>query len=193
MTPSKESPNLIACTPEEHARIHAGELSPLCPSKESLQAARALIPHIESGTIRRYASRLADDGPIVTLMAEAIDTAYAEHRERKDELQRDVNHAVSEAKRRVPDYPWDQNTASEAVWALGESLLGVSAACDDWRKRCERLELVAKAVLAFDGRYHEFTHDMTGLVGERPSCLSGWNELAKQALAALKEHHDTVA
>jgi hypothetical protein len=49
----------------------------MTPSKESLQAARALIPHIESGTIRRYASRLADDGPIVTLMADALDSALA--------------------------------------------------------------------------------------------------------------------
>lgn len=34
-------------------------------------------------------------------------------------LEADIKHAVAEAKRRVPDYPWQQNTAAEAVWALG--------------------------------------------------------------------------
>lgn len=43
-------------------------------------------------------------------------------------LKEDIDHAVKEAKNRVPDYPFDQNTASEAVWALGESLLGVEQA-----------------------------------------------------------------
>lgn len=48
--------------------------------------------------------------------------------------QEDISHAVREAKRRDPEYPWQLGTASEAVWALGESLLGTQAANDDLHK-----------------------------------------------------------
>lgn len=61
-------------------------------------------------------------------------------REERDELKRDVTHAVKEAKRREPDYPWELDTASECVLALGEGLAGTRAACGDWHKRCEKLE-----------------------------------------------------
>lgn len=72
--------------------------------------------------------------------AASIDAAFAEYREQKDEMQRDVDHAVREAKRRVPDYPWEGvATASEAVWAIGSSLEGTDAALGDWRKLCEQL------------------------------------------------------
>lgn len=52
----------------------------------------------------------------------------AENRELRD----DLKHALQEAKRRQPDYPFTQNTASEAVWALGEALLGTESALEDW-------------------------------------------------------------
>lgn len=45
----------------------------------------------------------------------------------RDQLRDSTDHAVAEAKRRVPDYPWTLNTASEAVWALGESLRAAKA------------------------------------------------------------------
>lgn len=52
-----------------------------------------------------------------------------------ERLKADITHAVKEAKKRDPDYPWTQETASEAVWALGEGKLGIEAACDDWQKQ----------------------------------------------------------
>lgn len=49
------------------------------------------------------------------------------------ELREDIEHAVAEAKKYQPDYPYTQNTASEAVWALGTSLEGTSRAInEDW-------------------------------------------------------------
>lgn len=64
---------------------------------------------------------------------------------RVSEREADHARALAEAKRRCPDYPWSQNTMSEVVWALGESLLGVQAACDGWRKRdAERERLLAE-------------------------------------------------
>jgi hypothetical protein len=71
-----------------------------------------------------------------------------EARRERDELKRDIDHAVAEAKRRVPDYPWDQNTASECVWALGESLLGVTAANDEWQEHAKKLEAERDAAVA---------------------------------------------
>lgn len=50
------------------------------------------------------------------------------------ELERDHAHALAETKRRVPDYPFTQNTMSECVWALGESLIGTEAALRDWQE-----------------------------------------------------------
>lgn len=49
--------------------------------------------------------------------------------------QRDKEHALNEAKRRCPDYPWSQNTMAEVVWALGESYSGAKAACEDLHKQ----------------------------------------------------------
>ena len=47
----------------------------------------------------------------------------------------DAEFALAEAKNYCPDYPWTQNTATEAVWALGQSLLGVEAANNDlWKE-----------------------------------------------------------
>jgi hypothetical protein len=61
------------------------------------------------------------------------------------ELRDDIEHAVCEAKRREPEYPWDQNTASEAVWALGESLLGTESALKHWQDENERLRTACEA------------------------------------------------
>lgn len=94
------------------------------------------------------------------LHAEAIDlrTELASVKAERDmlagrvkELEGDISHAVVEAKRRCPDYPWQLNTASESVWALGESWLGASAAVDYISKRHvierERLESALAAAV----------------------------------------------
>ena len=59
---------------------------------------------------------------------------------RVKELESDISHAVANAKKYAPDYPWTLNTASEAVWALGEGRNGVIQACDDWAARVAALE-----------------------------------------------------
>lgn len=56
------------------------------------------------------------------------------------ELEADIANAVREAKRRDPDYPFTEDTASEAVWALGESLRGTEAANKDCHDRLAELE-----------------------------------------------------
>lgn len=71
---------------------------------------------------------------VTTDELEAITTLLA-----RNDSDVDINHAVKEAKRRVPDYPWTLNTASEAVWALGESLSGVKAANKDLHKMLAEL------------------------------------------------------
>jgi hypothetical protein len=52
-----------------------------------------------------------------------------------ERLKSDVAHAYAEAKKYVPDFPWDETrqTASQAVYACGTSYQGVSDACDEWR------------------------------------------------------------
>ena len=55
-------------------------------------------------------------------------------------LRSDVEYAMKEAKLREPDYPWSLNTATEAVWALGESMLGVMAANKDCHEKIAELE-----------------------------------------------------
>lgn len=57
----------------------------------------------------------------------------------RDALRDDVTHAVRCAKEYQPEYPWTQDTASEAVWALGEGLRGVGLANDDLHKELARL------------------------------------------------------
>ncbi len=54
-------------------------------------------------------------------------------------LSEDIAHAVAEAKKYQPDYPWKDNTASEAVWALGQAYLGVKAACADLHAEIARM------------------------------------------------------
>lgn len=71
---------------------------------------------------------------------EAAEKELALQRYRCEVAERDVAHAHSEAKRRCPDYPWMLKTASEAVWALGESLLGVEAANKQWIAKAEAAE-----------------------------------------------------
>jgi hypothetical protein len=58
--------------------------------------------------------------------------------ENKDlaKLESDIANAYRCAKEYVPDYPWDDSrqTASQAVWACGESYSGVCKACEDWQR-----------------------------------------------------------
>jgi hypothetical protein len=76
-----------------------------------------------------------------TAIPELLDALEAA---RKDaaELRRDVTHAVSEAKRREPDYPWERDTASEAVWVLGSSLEGTDLANQDCHAEIARLHSI---------------------------------------------------
>jgi hypothetical protein len=70
----------------------------------------------------------------------------------RDELKSNVENAVRCAKGYCPNYPWTLNTASEAVWATGESYKGVSAACDDLHKDLDAATADLKAVsAALDG------------------------------------------
>lgn len=57
-----------------------------------------------------------------------------------DELKSDIAHALAEAKKYEPDYPWSLGTASEISWALGQSSLGVLAANDSWQQYAKKLE-----------------------------------------------------
>lgn len=59
-------------------------------------------------------------------------------------LERDVANAYRCAKEDVPDYPWDDVPdkscqASTAVWACGQSYIGVTKACNDWRRLFKHL------------------------------------------------------
>ncbi len=67
--------------------------------------------------------------------------------ERENEaLRHDIANAVRCAKQYCPDYPWTLHTASEAVWACGEALVGTKAAIGDWDATVKLLE--AKLALA---------------------------------------------
>lgn len=46
-------------------------------------------------------------------------------------MRADTDHALSQAKARVPDYPWMHNDAKEAVWAVGSSLKVAGLANDE--------------------------------------------------------------
>ncbi len=59
---------------------------------------------------------------------------------RAEAAEADISHAVAEAKKYSPDYPWARDTASEAVWALGTGMQGVSQACEEWRVKAEVAE-----------------------------------------------------
>lgn len=59
---------------------------------------------------------------------QAIDAATGE-------LQKDIAHAVNEAMKYQPDYPWERHTASEAVWACGSAFRGVSEANAELQKQ----------------------------------------------------------
>lgn len=59
------------------------------------------------------------------------------------ELLNDLDHATAEAKGYVPDYPWPIELpppASELVWALGQSIVGLWAANADLHERISQLE-----------------------------------------------------
>jgi regulator of replication initiation timing len=70
----------------------------------------------------------------------------------RDDIKSNVENAVRCAKEYCPNYPWTLNTASEAVWATGESYKGVSAARDDLHKDLDAATADLKAVsAALDG------------------------------------------
>lgn len=54
-------------------------------------------------------------------------------------LKYDIEHAVKQAKEYVADYPLEINSASEAVWALGQGYKGRGLACDDLHKTIDSL------------------------------------------------------
>lgn len=72
------------------------------------------------------------------LLNSVYNTGYAQNPDRRiiSDLKHDIDHAYAEAKKWIPDYPWDdkRQTASQAVWACGSGYEGVSKACEDWRR-----------------------------------------------------------
>jgi hypothetical protein len=97
------------------------------------------------GTLINLGDTYENSAEHCDFFAEAINTLPAlladldaATRER-DELKSNVENAVRCAKEYCPNYPWTLNTASEAVWATGESYRGVSAACNDLHKDLDTL------------------------------------------------------
>lgn len=80
------------------------------------------------------------------------------------DLKADISHAMKEAKRRVPDYPFSQNTASECVWALGQSLLGINAALEEWIGQVyDRHELLREVFRVLNLPHVEASAELKGL------------------------------
>jgi hypothetical protein len=72
-------------------------------------------------------------------------------------MREDIDHALSQAKERLPDYPWSQNTMSEVVWALAGAHEGVSLANDELHAA------IRKAVTALVG------DDLAKLIWQNPT------------------------
>lgn len=70
--------------------------------------------------------------------ADALDRNY--WRDLAEKAEADIAYAVKHAKEYCPHYPWQLNTASEVMWALGEGYKGVEKACDDWMAKCKKAE-----------------------------------------------------
>lgn len=102
-------------------------------------------------------TRVAD----MELELETANKVIAHLQARVREMNEDRDHALKEAKRRMPDYPWSQNTASEVVWALGEGYLGVSAAIGSWKDQSDKLKAAIKRLCAA-GKHTEWHYDTTG-------------------------------
>lgn len=83
------------------------------------------------------------------------------------EAKEDIANAYGCAVEYVPNYPWDPNikTASISVWACGEAYIGVSKACEDWRKLFEHLAPDAyKALLNIAEEHSERYNDLMKVI-----------------------------
>ena len=65
-------------------------------------------------------------------------------------LEAEIQHAIREAKSYEPDYPWTQNTITEAVRALGSSLQGTSQANADLHAENKRLREALEKIARYD-------------------------------------------
>lgn len=83
------------------------------------------------------------DDPVVLDVSphvQALRNEITNLKKENEDLKSDIAHALTEAKKYDPDYPWSLGTASEISWALGQSSLGVRAANDSWRQYTKKLE-----------------------------------------------------
>lgn len=102
-------------------------------------------------------------------------------------LKADIDHAVKCAKEYRPDYPWQLNTASEAVWALGQSATGIEKANDDLHKIINKLKAdnevlvgACREIMKGQGAYSmdQFEHAR--------NTINNMKKIAKQALEQTK-------
>jgi hypothetical protein len=96
-------------------------------------------------------SRTVNEGRSVEYYRSIAERAWidgsAAERTRAEEAEADIANAVKFAKEYDPEYPWElSNTASEAVWALGEGGIGAERARQDWILRHDRLDLELQEV-----------------------------------------------
>lgn len=107
------------------------------------------------------------------------------------ESRADVDHASAEAKRRQPDFPFTQGTASEAVWALGESLLGTEAANKDWQELARKQEDQITELKKLLTRYKEvgsvLSVDQVGNSLEAVEAAMALTELGAEASSAINK------
>jgi hypothetical protein len=80
-------------------------------------------------------SQACGDVDYCVRMAKRFDATTADLRKQLTDAHKDISHAVNEAKKYQLEYPWQHNTASEAVFAVGSAYQGVSKACDDLHKQ----------------------------------------------------------
>jgi hypothetical protein len=148
----------VSCVPDKYAKLRE---IPTCDwfVETEPDGEHSWLYVVDMGSARLYLNSPMGmsprDAENAALMKNALPALLADldaaTRER-DELKSNVENAVRCAKGYCPNYPWTLNTASEAVWATGESYKGVSAACDDLHKDLDAATADLKSVsAALDG------------------------------------------
>jgi hypothetical protein len=103
------------------------------------------------------------------------------------ELKSDLAHALAEAKRRQPDYPFSQNTATEIVWALGEAYLGVESAIEQWIGHLhDRHELLREIIRVSGLPFIEAAAEWSGLTTRINQALASVPAMATDGWARQK-------
>lgn len=81
------------------------------------------------------------------------------------------------------DYPWTLNTPHEDLWALSESLKGVTAACDDWCVHTKQLTAELSALRTDYARLRDTTNALLKQADETRERLKEENALLRKSLA----------